>query len=76
MKDGVAPSLRAVIFKEALNDMEVCRKLEQYIGKEKVVAMIDGYAGMDVSFTEYPRNNTYIPQLMEQMKAEIRKYEN
>ena len=76
VKDGVAPSLRAVIFKEALNDMEVCRKLEQYIGKEKVVAMIDGYAGMDVSFTEYPRNNTYIPQLMEQMKAEIRKYEN
>ena len=33
VKDGAAPSLRAVIFKEALNDVEVCRKLEQYIGK-------------------------------------------
>lgn len=76
VKDGVAPSLRALIFKEALNDVEVCRKLEQYIGREKVVAMIDSYAGMDVSFTEYPRNTTYIPMLMEQMKAEIRKYEN
>lgn len=76
VKDGVAPSLRAVIFKEALNDVEVCRKLEQYIGRDQVVAMIDSYAGMDVSFAEYPRNNTYVPHLMEQMKAEIRKYEN
>ena len=76
IKDGVAPSMRALIFKEALNDVEICRKLEQHIGREKVVAMIDSYAGMDVSFAEYPRNNTYIPHLMEQMKAEIRKYEN
>lgn len=75
VRDGVVPSLRAVIFREALNDVEVCRKLEQYIGREKVIAMIDSRAGMDLSFTEYPRNNDFVPGLMEQMKAQIRAFE-
>lgn len=71
---GVVPSLRAIIFKEALCDIEICRKLEEYIGREKVVQMIDAEAGMELTFSEYPRNNDYIPGLIDKMKQIIKEY--
>ena len=74
VKDGVVPSLRAVIFKEALNDIEICRTLEAYIGRDEVVRMIDDAAGMNVTFADYPRNNDYIPDLIENMEKMIKKY--
>ena len=72
--NGVIPSLRAVIFKEALNDIEICRTLEKYIGRDKVVEMIDKAADMNVTFAEYPRNNDYIPDLLEDMKKMIKSF--
>lgn len=74
IKNDVTPSLRALIFKEALQDIEVCRTLEQYIGKDAVVKMIDEAAGMDITFEEYPRNNDFIPKIMDKIKHEIKKY--
>jgi len=74
VEDGVVPSLRAVIFKEALQDIEVCRTLEGYIGKEAVVAMIDEAAGEPLTFACYPRNSAYIPTLIEKMQAMIADY--
>lgn len=72
--DGVTPSLRGLVFKEALSDIEVCRKLEEYIGRDKVVEMIDTAAGMNVTFADYPRNTTFIPHLIEQMEIEIKRH--
>lgn len=72
VEDGVVPSLRAVIFREALQDIEVCRTLEQYIGKDAVVDMIDRAAGEPLTFSCYPRNSDYIPQLIEKMQQMIR----
>ncbi len=72
--NGVIPSLRAVVFKEALDDVEICKTLERYIGREAVVKMIDDFAGMNLTFSEYPRNNNYIPELIEQMQALIKKH--
>ena len=69
--DDVVPSLRAVIFKEALQDIEVCRLLESYIGKEAVVAMIDEAAGEPLTFSCYPRNSRYIPDLIQNMLQQI-----
>lgn len=74
VEGGVVPSLRAVIFKEALGDIEVCRTLESYIGKEAVVAMIDEAAGRELTFSDYPRNSDYIPNLIESMQTLIRQY--
>ncbi len=70
--DGVAPSLRALVFREALNDIEVCRTLETIIGREKVIELIDKEANMNVTFKEYPRNNHYIIDLIEKMQKIIR----
>ncbi len=72
---GPLKSLRAVVFKEALQDIEVCKLLEQYIGHEKVVELIEKEAGMTLTFSEYPRNSEFITSLMEKMKRMIREYQ-
>ena len=74
MFDGPIPSIRGLVFKEALQDVEVCKKLESYIGREAVIKMIDEEAGMDLTFKAYPRNSSYIPCLMEKMKTMIDEY--
>ncbi|MBE7044429.1 MAG: DUF4091 domain-containing protein [Ruminococcaceae bacterium] len=68
-KDGPLPSLRAMIFREALQDICICRLLEQSIGREKIIALID--AEKPLTFSEYPRNNDYIEKLTEQMLCMI-----
>jgi len=75
MEKGPVPSMRAIIFKEALQDVDVCKTLAKYIGKEAVVKMIDDAAGMNVTFFDYPRNSDYIPSLMKKMKEMIAEYE-
>lgn len=72
--NGVVPSLRAIIFRDALNDIEICRKLESYIGRKKVIEMIDKAAGMEITFDDYPRNAEYIPALIEEMEKMIESY--
>lgn len=73
-KDGPLKSLRAVVFQEALQDIEVCKCLEQYIGHEKVVALIEQEAGMEITFSDYPRNADFIPAVMEKIKQMIQTY--
>lgn len=70
-RDGPIPSVRAKVFYEALQDIRLCRALEAKLGRDAVVAMIDGEAGMSVTFTDYPRNSTYIPELMDKMKEKL-----
>ncbi len=74
MKDGPVPSMRAMIFNEALQDVDVCKMLEGYIGRDAVIKMIDDEAGMNVTFKEYPRNSDYIPGLITKMKEMIAEY--
>jgi len=66
--NSVTPSLRALIFREALNDFAVCMALERKIGREAVIEMIDRAAGMDITFKKYPRCEEFIPDLIEQMQ--------
>ncbi len=73
-KDGAYPSIRALVFKEAVDDIRICRTLEKYIGKDAVVKMIDEEAGMDVTFYEYPRNSLYIPNLLDKIRLMIKDF--
>ncbi|MBP3361430.1 MAG: DUF4091 domain-containing protein [Clostridia bacterium] len=70
--DGPLPSLRALIFREALQDIEICRMLERLIGRDAVIEMIDKEAGMNLTFSEYPRNSSFIPNLIEKMEKMIK----
>lgn len=70
-KDGPHPSLRLFVFREALEDIEVCRLLECYVGRESVIEMIDTAAGAPLTFSDYPRSDTFIPDLIERMLEKI-----
>ena len=74
VKNGVIPSLRAIVFRDALYDVEICRKSESYIGRDAVVKLIDDEAGMDLTFAQYPRNNDFIISLIEKMEAMIKSF--
>ena len=71
---GAVPSLRAIVFRDALYDIEICRMLEGLIGRDEVIRMIDEAAGMKLTFSEYPRNINFIPDLIEEMEQKIKEY--
>lgn len=64
-------SLRALVFYEALQDILICRMLEEKIGRKAVIELIDKRADMDVRFAQYPRNSKFIPELIDEMKRMI-----
>lgn len=72
-KDGPILSLRAVIFKEALQDICLCRLLENYIEKQKVVKLLEKFAGNEITFKNYPRNSFFIPRVNMELKKIIAK---
>lgn len=61
------PSLRLLVFKEALDDMRALEKCEEYIGRDAVINLIDSLAGMNVTFFDYPASAEYLLAL----RAEI-----
>ena len=70
-KNGPLPSLRGIVFKEALQDMQMLEMLEKIIGKEKTLTLIEECAGMDVTFDNYPRNADFIINLREKVREKI-----
>lgn len=62
-EDGVAESLRIKVFYEGLQDMRALYALEEEIGREKVIKLIDDLAGMDITFKQYPHSADYILSL-------------
>ncbi len=73
--DGAYGCIRGKVTFDGITDMDVCRTLEQYIGKEAVVKMIDETAGMNVDFENYPADKTYLTILREKMIETIKTYE-
>lgn len=70
-KNGPLKSLRAVIFYEALQDILICSKLEEIVGREKVIELIDSKANMNITFSDYPRNSIFIPETISEIKKII-----
>ena len=66
-ENGAIPSIRLKVFKNALEDMQLLTLLEQKIGKQAVVELIDRVAGMDVKFNAYPKNEAFFEKLCEEV---------
>lgn len=64
-------SSRLAVFHEALQDVEALKLAESLVGRDRVVALIDGIAGAPVTFAEYPKNAGYILELREKVNAII-----
>ncbi len=70
-RDGVYSSIRGEVTYEAIQDINICFTLEDLIGRDAVVAMIDAAAERDLRFDDYPRSNEFLEQLREHMVAKI-----
>lgn len=67
--NGPLPSLRALVFADGLSDIELCRLLEEKIGKEAVLAAIDSVLGYELTFDDYPKAAHVIPDITEKLKS-------
>lgn len=72
--DGVIPSLRLKVFREALQDMRLLQLLEQYAGRDAVMALIEETAGQKITFTDYPRSAEFLLTLRQKAYAMLSKY--
>lgn len=70
-KNGALLSIRALVFYEALQDMELCRLLEEKTSHEYVVRIIDEIAGKDVRFADMPEDEMYLFKLRERLIDEL-----
>lgn len=64
-EDGPLLSLRTMVFYDALQDIAVCRLLEEKLGHDEVVKLIEKEAGMELKFDEYPRSADFLLKLRE-----------
>jgi len=69
--NGPLSSIRGLIFADALQDVRILQMAAEKVGKEKIVKLIDEKAGIDVTFDDYPRNEKYILDLMNEVKKII-----
>lgn len=72
-EDGPIESMRLLIFYDALQDLRALKLLESYWGKEKVVAMIEEEAGMEIRFNQYPLSMEFMLRIREKINREIEK---
>ena len=75
-KKGPYPSLRGFVFQEGLQDIALCRLLENYIGHNRVVSIIEDVAGMEIKIDKYPKSNQFFVnlknRLIKEFKTQIR----
>ena len=71
-KNGPVPSLRAKVFKEAIQDVSLLELLEKYIGKAEVIKFVEENAGMEITFSEYPKCSEFLLDLNTKIKEKIK----
>ena len=67
------PSLRAMIFREALQDVDRLKRLEEKIGAAAVHDLIRQMAGQDITFSDYPRREDFLLRLMDEVTEKLEK---
>ncbi|MBQ9985004.1 MAG: DUF4091 domain-containing protein [Oscillospiraceae bacterium] len=70
-KDGVAESLRIIVFADGISDMRAMELLASKIGREAVVQLIEKEAGMNIEFGAYPKCAEYILRRREVINQRI-----
>lgn len=72
LDDGTAmPSLRQIVFHEALQDLFALRLLERYMSHEEIVAWLEKLSGQKVTFTDYPHGSEYLLFIREAINNKI-----
>lgn len=72
-ENGPIPSMRFIVFYEALQDFGVLNLLESYIGRDAVTQIIESVTG-EVTFENCAKSSKTILNLREKVMSELRKY--
>ena len=67
-------SLRIIVFHEALQDMKAMKLAESFVGKEKIVELIDSAIGECVTFNTCAKSDTALLSLREKINKIIKKH--
>ena len=62
-ENGVIPSLRQKVFKEAIDDIGFLTLAESKLGKDKVVAIMEDAAKMEITFKQYPKDEEFFSEM-------------
>ncbi len=62
---GTYESIRGVVLKQALYDVRALQLLEQQIGREQVMGLIESHCANPLSFTDYPRTISFFEEMRE-----------
>lgn len=71
-EDGPIESIRLDVFYDALQDLRALNLLEQYIGKEETIKLLEKDMGKPLTFDEYPKDAQWLLNKREEInkKAE------
>ena len=67
-------SLRLNVFYDGLQDMRALQLLEEKIGKDAVVKLMENGTNEPITFSEYPHNASWLLENREMINQEIKKY--
>src|SRR5699024_5409359 len=73
-EDGPIESLRLEVFYEGLQDMRALQLLEQTIGKESVVGILDDGLDHVLTFKKYPVDRDWLLEKREEINHMINKH--
>ncbi len=74
-EDGPLESIRSEVFHEALQDMRALTLLEEKIGRDAVIRLLDDGLEHPITFQEYPKDACWLLKKREQVNRLIRKNE-
>lgn len=65
------PSIREMVFAEALQDLRALKLLEQYLGHGETVSWLESLSGQKITFTEYPHGSEYLLHIRGEINKKI-----
>lgn len=69
-----APSIRQLVFNEALQDQRALCLLEEYMGRDEVISWLEALSGQEITFTHYPHGSEYLLFIREEINKKIAEY--
>lgn len=70
-KNAAYGSIRGEVTYQAIEDMRICVALEELIGRDEVLKMIDEAAGRNLRFDDYPCSNEFLEDLRDNIREKI-----
>ena len=70
-EEGALESIRLKVLAEAFHDIRAFELLESLTSREEVLALIEENTDEPITFSVYPRTETYLLKLREKVNAKI-----